>query len=62
MPDPEIFKEGITLDYNDLKKQLQELAYLSPGLLFHFQYILINKMVFILKSNQVIQNLFQKTY
>ena len=38
MPDPEIFKEGITLDYNDLKKQLQELAYLSPGLLFHFQY------------------------
>ena len=38
MPDPDIFKEGITLDYNDLKKQLQELAYLSPGLIFHFQY------------------------
>ena len=37
MPDPDIFKEGITLDYNDLKKQLQELAYLSPGLIFHFQ-------------------------
>ena len=38
MPDPEIFKEGITLDYNDLKKTLQELAYLSPGLTFHFKY------------------------
>lgn len=38
MPDPEIFKEGITLDYNDLRKQLQELAYLSPGLIFHFKY------------------------
>lgn len=38
MPDPEIFKEGITLDYNDLRKQLQELAYLSPGLVFHFKY------------------------
>ena len=38
MPDEEIFKEGITLDYNTLKKQLQELAYLSPGLVFHFQY------------------------
>lgn len=37
-PDPEIFKEGITLDYNDLRKQLQELAYLSPGLVFHFKY------------------------
>lgn len=38
MPDEEIFKEGITLDYNALKKQLQELAYLSPGLVFHLQY------------------------
>lgn len=38
MPDEEIFKEGITLDYNSLKKQLQELAYLSPGLTFHFKY------------------------
>ena len=38
MPDPEIFKEGISLDYEDLRKTLQELAYLSPGLTFHFQY------------------------
>jgi len=38
MPDEEIFKEGITLDYNDLRKTLQELAYLSPGLVFHFKY------------------------
>ena len=38
MPDEEIFKEGITLDYNVLRKQLQELAYLSPGLVFHFKY------------------------
>lgn len=38
MPDEEIFKEGITLDYNSLKKQLQELAYLSPGLIFSLQY------------------------
>lgn len=37
-PDEEIFKEGIELDYNLLKKQLQELAYLSPGLVFEFQY------------------------
>lgn len=38
LPDKEIFKEGITLDYNDLRKTLQELAYLSPGLVFHFKY------------------------
>ena len=38
MPDLEIFKEGITLDYKDLKNTLQELAYLSPGLIFHLQY------------------------
>lgn len=38
MPDEEIFKEGITLDYNELKKILQELAYLSPGLTFNFKY------------------------
>ena len=38
LPDEEIFKEGITLDYNDLRKTLQELAYLSPGLVFHFKY------------------------
>ena len=38
LPDEEIFKEGIELDYNDLRKTLQELAYLSPGLVFHFKY------------------------
>ena len=38
MPDEEIFKEGISLDYSALRKQLQELAYLSPGLTFHFKY------------------------
>lgn len=37
-PDEKIFKEGIELDYNLLRKQLQELAYLSPGLAFEFQY------------------------
>ena len=37
-PDEKIFKEGIELDYNLLRKQLQELAYLSPGLVFEFQY------------------------
>ena len=38
MPDSEIFKEGITLDYKDLKNTLKELAYLSPGLVFHLKY------------------------
>lgn len=33
-PDASIFKEGIELDYTALKKQIQELAYLSPGLVF----------------------------
>lgn len=37
-PDIEIFKEGIKLDYNALKKQIQELAYLSPGLIFTLTY------------------------
>ena len=37
-PDAEIFKEGISLDYNALRKQIQELAYLSPGLVFNFQF------------------------
>ena len=37
-PDVEIFKEGIELDYNALKKQIQELAYLSPGLTFTLKY------------------------
>lgn len=34
IPDPEIFKEGTALDVNLLRKQLQELAFLSPGLTF----------------------------
>ena len=34
IPDPKIFKEGISLDTNLLRKQLQELAFLSPGLTF----------------------------
>lgn len=38
IPDTEIFKETIKLDYGLLKKQIQELAYLSPGLVFNFTY------------------------
>ena len=38
LPDEEIFKESIILDYTKLKNQIQELAYLSPGLTFHFTY------------------------
>lgn len=34
IPDPEIFKEGTALDVSLLRKQLQELAFLSPGLTF----------------------------
>ena len=34
IPDPTIFKEGTSLDINLLRKQLQELAFLSPGLTF----------------------------
>lgn len=37
-PDATIFKEGIELDYTALKKQIQELAYLSPGLIFTFSF------------------------
>ena len=37
-PDATIFKEGIHLDYNALKKQIQELAYLSPGMVFTLTY------------------------
>ena len=36
-PDPTIFKEGIMLDYEALRKQLQELAYLSPGMIFELK-------------------------
>lgn len=38
LPDKEIFKETIELDYATLKKQLQELAFLSPGLTFSLIY------------------------
>lgn len=37
-PDETIFKEGIVLDYTALKKQIQELAYLSPGMMFTLKY------------------------
>lgn len=37
-PDPKIFKETTELDYDKLRKQIQELAYLSPGLIFEFTY------------------------
>ena len=37
-PDATIFKDGITLDYTALKNQIQELAYLSPGLVFEYTY------------------------
>ena len=38
IPDETIFKEGTKLEYEPLKKQIQELAYLSPGLVFNFTY------------------------
>lgn len=37
-PDASIFKEGIHLEYEPLKKQIQELAYLSPGMVFTLEY------------------------
>ena len=37
-PDITIFKEGIEIDPESLRKQIQELAYLSPGLEFTFSY------------------------
>lgn len=37
-PDETIFKEGIHLDYNALRKQVQELAYLSPGMVFNLKF------------------------
>ena len=37
-PDSEIFKETISLDYKKLKDQIQELAYLSPKLIFTLQF------------------------
>ncbi len=38
LPDETIFKEGIHLEYNALKKQIQELAYLSPGMAFSLKF------------------------
>ena len=38
IPDSEIFKDGTELDYKTLHNQIQELAYLSPGLTFIFKY------------------------
>lgn len=37
-PDETIFKEGIHLEYATLKKQIQELAYLSPGMVFKLSF------------------------
>ena len=37
-PDATIFKEGIELDKEALRRQIQELAYLSPGMTFKFKY------------------------
>ena len=39
LPDKTIFKEGINLDKDALRKQIQELAYLSPGMVFKFKYV-----------------------
>ena len=38
IPDETIFKEDIHLEYEPLKKQIQELAYLSPGMVFTLKY------------------------
>ena len=38
LPDETIFKEGIHLEYAALKKQIQELAYLSPGMVFKLTF------------------------
>lgn len=37
-PDVEIFKEGIELEYEPLRKQVKEFAYLSPGMTFKLKY------------------------
>lgn len=38
LPDKTIFKEGINLEYEALRKQIQELAYLSPGMTFNLKF------------------------
>ena len=53
-PDATIFKEGIKLDYTALRKQLQELAYLSPGMVFKFTFE--NKPEEIITSQNGIQD------
>lgn len=39
IPDMEIFKEGTEIPVEKMRKQLQELAYLSPGLTFTFSWL-----------------------
>ena len=53
-PDATIFKESIKLDYTALRKQLQELAYLSPGMVFKFTFE--NKPEEIITSQNGIQD------
>ena len=53
-PDATIFKEGINLEYAPLKKQLQELAYLSPGMVFELEYL--NKPVETITSQNGIKD------
>ena len=53
-PDATIFKEGTTLEYAPLRKQLQELAYLSPGLVFELEYL--DKPVEIITSQNGIKD------
>lgn len=53
-PDATIFKEGIGLEYEPLKKQIQELAYLSPGMVFELEYL--NKPVETITSKNGIKD------
>ena len=53
-PDATIFKEGTNLEYAPLRKQLQELAYLSPGLVFELEYL--DKPVEIITSQNGIKD------
>lgn len=55
IPDEEIFKEGIDLDPVALKKQLQEFAFLSPGL--HFSLCIDNKTEEITSKNGLLDYL-----
>ena len=55
IPDEEIFKEGIDLDPVALKKQLQEFAFLSPGL--HFSLCIDNKTEEIASKNGLLDYL-----